>query len=110
MSYDDMLHYFSRIQICHINDDYHYSFMKASQCRQEVDLQYTLMRLVVTNAGEHTISVSQTDERCFNRHSEYEYSNCRMIICKIEKDADTIEGLEIKYLKGSSGYDRETHN
>lgn len=68
------------------------------------------MRLVVTADGEHTVSVAQTDERCFNRHSQYEYSNCRIIICKIEKDADKIDDLEIKYLKGSSGYDRETHN
>ena len=105
MSYGDVCHYFSRIQICHINDDYHYSFMKASQHRES----YSFMRLVVSAPGEHTISVSQVDERCFNRHSEYDYSNCRIIVCKIEKDAEKLEDLEIKYVKGCSGWDRETH-
>jgi len=104
MSYKDMCHYFSRIQICHINDDYSYSFTKASQRRGN----YALMRLVVSGSGEHTIGVSQTDERCFNRHSEYDYSNCRMIVCKIEEDSDSLDKLKLKYLKGTSGWDRET--
>jgi len=67
------------------------------------------MRLIVSGQGEHTLSVSQTDERCFNRHSEYDYSNCRMIVCKIEEDSDVIDKLKIKYLKGTSSMDRETH-
>lgn len=54
MSYQDMCHYFSRIQIGHINDDYHYSFMKASHQRGS----YTLMRLLVPGDGEHYISVA----------------------------------------------------
>ena len=58
------------------------------------------MRLIVGGEGEHTISVSQTDERCFSRHSEYDYSNCRMIILKIEQDSDNLDGLKIKYMKG----------
>lgn len=67
------------------------------------------MRLIVSGEGEHTISVSQTDERCFNRHSNYDYSNCRMIVLKIEKDSDVIDDLQLKYMKGVSGWDRETH-
>ena len=54
MSYTDLCHYFSRVQICHINDDYQYSFMKANQSRDS----YSLMRLIVSGDGEHTISVS----------------------------------------------------
>ena len=67
------------------------------------------MRLIVSKDGEHTISVSQQDVRCFSRHSDYDYSNCRMILTKIEKDADTIEELELKYITSKSGWDRETH-
>lgn len=67
------------------------------------------MRLLVPADGEHTISVAQTDERCFNRNSDYDYSHCRMIILKIEKDADTIEELEVTYVSGISGWDRDTH-
>ena len=105
MSYSDVCHYFSRVQICHINDDYQYSFMKASQLRGS----YTLMRLMISGEGEHTISVSQTDERCFNRHSEYDYSNCRMIVLKIDQDSDDLESLKFTYLKGAQGWERETH-
>lgn len=54
MSFKDVCYYFSRIQICHINDDYHYSFMKASHTRG----CYSLMRLMVSAPGEHTISIS----------------------------------------------------
>ena len=105
MSYEDVTHYFSRIQICHINDDYHYSFMKGSHNKGS----YSLMRLKVAGAGEHTISVSQVDERCFNRHSEYDYSNVRIIVLKIENDADNLKDLNIKYMKGVSGWERESH-
>ena len=105
MSYSDLCHYFSRIQICQINDDYHYSFMKASHNRGS----YSLMRLIVFHEGEHTISVSQKDERCFNRHSNYDYSNCRIIVLKIEEDSDNIEGLNIRYMQGAQGWDRESH-
>lgn len=105
MAYTDVCHYFSRIQICHINDDYHYSFMKANHARGS----YSLMRLMLTGEGEHTISISQVDERCFNRHSDYDYSNCRIIVAKIEEDADTIEKIQLKFMKGVAGWDREAH-
>ena len=32
-----------------------------------------------------------------------------MILAKIEKDADTIEDIELTYVKGGSGWDRESH-
>ena len=68
-----------------------------------------MLRLVVSGSGEHIISVSQTDERCFSRHSNYDYSNCRIIVLKVEKDANTLEELEVKYIKGVQGWDRESH-
>ena len=64
----------------------------------------------MTGDGEHTISCSQKDERCFNRHSDYEYSNCRLIVYQIVKDSDKLEELEIKYLLGTASWDRETHH
>ena len=110
MSYEDMCQYFARVQICHINDDYHYSFMKASQnVKPNSNMPYTLMRLIVTGSGEHTISVYQKDERCFSRHSEYDYSNVRIILSKIEEDSDDLANLKLKYIKGCSGWDREVH-
>lgn len=79
--------------------------MKASQTPGS----YTLLRLVVSGPGEHVISVSQTDERCYSRHSEYDYSNCRIVVMKIEKDAEMIEDLGLKYIKSAQGWDRESH-
>jgi hypothetical protein len=79
--------------------------MKASHCRGS----YSLMRIMVSAAGEHTISVSQIDERCHNRHDEYDYSNCRVILAKIEKDSDNHKDLELKYIKATANQDRETH-
>ena len=108
MCWEDMCDYFSRIQICNINDAYHHSFLNTSQNRNPEN-QFSLLRLYLTDAGEHTISVSQKDERCFGRHSDYEYSNCRLIVFKIEKDSDTLDNLEIKYLQGTASFDRETH-
>ena len=105
MSYSDLCNYFCRIQICQVNDDYHYSFMKASHNRGS----YSLMRLIVFHEGEHHISVSQKDERCFNRHSQYDYSNCRIIVMNIEEDSDSIDGLKVQYMKGAQGWDRESH-
>ena len=57
----------------------------------------------------HTISVYQKDERCFSRHSEYDYSNTRIILLKIEEDSDNLDNLKLKYIKGCSGWDREVH-
>ena len=105
MSYEDVCKYFGQIQICRMNDNYKYSFMKASHNTGD----YCLMRLMVTGDGEHTVSVSQTDARCFSRNDDYDYSNCRMIVMKIMKDSDKLENLELKYIKGGCGYDRETH-
>jgi hypothetical protein len=67
------------------------------------------MRLMLTGEGEHTISISQVDERCFNRHSEYDYSNCRIIVAKIEEDSESIEKIKLKFMKGVAGWDREAH-
>jgi len=67
------------------------------------------MRVMVSGSGEHTLSVSQTDERCFSRHSEYDYSNCRVILAKIIEDSDDVNTLKLQYLKATSNQDRETH-
>lgn len=72
--------------------------MKASHNRGN----YALMRLVVSGDGEHTISVSQTDERCFGRNSDYDYSYCRVILARVEKDSDEIVDLDLKYIAATA--------
>ena len=105
MCLDDVCHYFSRIQICHVDDDYQYSFMRSTH----LPGSYSLIRLVVTGDGEHTISVAQTDDRCFKRDSPYDYSNCRMIIVQIVEDGDSLEKMKLRYVRGISDWDRDTH-
>jgi hypothetical protein len=60
------------------------------------------MRLIIEDDGEHAISVSQKDERCYQRGSEYEYSNCRVILMKIDLEKTDIDedgdNLEVEYI------------
>jgi hypothetical protein len=62
------------------------------------------MRLVVPQDGEHCISVAQKDARCFLRGTDYEYSNCRVIVMKIDLDKtdyfDDGDNLDVVYIKG----------
>ena len=69
MCLDDVCHYFLRIQICHVDDNYQYSFMRTTH----LPSSYSLIRLVVTDDGEQTISIVQTDDRCFKCDSPYDY-------------------------------------
>ena len=54
MSFTDLAEYFCRVQICYVNDKYHYSFMNASHRPDS----YSLMSLKVSGDGEMTVSVS----------------------------------------------------
>jgi hypothetical protein len=46
-------------------------------------------------------------------NSDYEYSNCRMILMKIDLDKTDIDddgdNLEVDYIKGDQGDDRDLH-
>lgn len=109
MSFKDLAYYFSRVQICKINDDYHYSSLKGSHKSGS----FGLMRLIIENDGEHCISVAQKDERCFMRGTAYEYSYCRVIVMKIDTSKTDVDedgdNLEVEYIQGNAGWDRETH-
>jgi hypothetical protein len=71
------------------------------------------MRLIIAEDGQHTVSVAQKDARCFKRGVEYEYSNCRMIIMKIDVEKTDVDedgdNLEVEYIAGTQSWDRETH-
>jgi hypothetical protein len=54
MSFKDLAFYFSRIQICKINDSYNYSFLK---CSHKIN-SFSLARLIIESDGFHTISVA----------------------------------------------------
>ena len=60
------------------------------------------MRLIIEADGEHCISVAQKDERCYLRDTQYEYSNCRVILMKIDLDKTDADedgdNLEVEYI------------
>lgn len=41
---------------------------------------------VLGKGGNFYFSVNQTDERCFDRNIDYDYSNVRMIIARVEEN------------------------
>lgn len=72
-----------------------------------------MIRLIIEADGEHCISVAQKDERCFLRDSQYEYSNCRVILMKIDLEKTDIDedgdSLEVDFIASTQSWDRETH-
>ena len=102
MCLEDIRKYFSRVQICRISERYKYSFFKA---RHKLNM-FCMIRFVVNApGGHHYLSISQTDERCFDRKVDYDYSNCRLIVCKIENPED--EEKILTYKNGKMGQDRD---
>ena len=57
MSFADFCHYFSRVQICRINDNYKYVSYKAEHDKGE----YALIRMSIPSDSMQYISVSQVD-------------------------------------------------
>ena len=103
MCLDDIRKYFSRVQICRVNDNYKYSSFKA---RHKLGM-FCMIRFVVNApGGHHYLSISQTDERCFDRKIEYDYTNVRLIVAKIQNPED--EEKVLIYKNGKMGQDRET--
>ena len=64
--------------------------------------------MFVVNApgGHHYLTVNQTDDRCFDRKIEYDYSNVRLIVAKIENPDEDEKVLT--YMNGKMGQDRDT--
>jgi hypothetical protein len=74
---------------------------------------FALMRLIIDEDGEHTVSVAQKDQRCFNRGIEYDYAYCRVILIQIDVEKSDVDedgdNLEVEYIKGDAGWNRDTH-
>ena len=103
MCLDDLRKYFSRVQICRVKDNYEYSWFKARHKHNS----FSLLRFVITGDGGHTyLQVIQTDERCFDRKVDYEYSNVRLIVALIENPDE--EQKRLTYKNGKMGWMRDT--
>ena len=109
MTWEDLTFYFSRVQVAKVNDNYLYSFIKANHKKES----FSLLRLVVPEAGEHTISVAQKDARCYMRGIDYEYSYCRVLLLKIKTDLADLDAdsktLEAELVGREESWERETH-
>lgn len=109
MSWTDVTEYFTTVQICKVHDNFHYSFLEGNHKPDS----FSLMRLIIEEDGIHYISVTQIDSRCLPKNSEYEYSNCRVILMKIDTDKTDVDedgdNLEVDYIKGDQSWDRDTH-
>ncbi len=103
MKLEDLQKYFSRVQICRINDSYKYASLKCSHKHGA----FSLLRFTVEGSGGHCyLQVNQTDQRCFDRKVAYEYSNVRLIVMKIENPGETVK--VVTYKNGKMGYMRDT--
>lgn len=85
MDYEDVKRFFSRCQVCHIDDSYIYSYQKASG-------DYNALAITVTTPGEYTFSISQKGERMFAENSGYKYSNCRLYLVRLGETMEFIAG------------------
>lgn len=63
--------------------------------------------MVIDTPGEHTVSVSQFDQRCTPLDSGHEYTNCKVVVVR------AVKGLleqGVTYIGGKKGFmDRDTH-
>lgn len=98
MAFETMQNYFSRVQICKTHDNFHYSHKKIEQPQGK----YTLFEVNVGGTGKHSFSCSQKAARMFPRGSDYEYSNCRMILMKLNNGENLNDG--VTYVKGGKGF------
>ena len=59
------------------------------------------MKLIIKKDGLYNISLLQTDERCFERSDDYDYSNAKFILSRIVSEE---EGkVELEYHGGCMG-------
>jgi len=95
MDYEDVKRFFSRCQVCHINDNYVYSYLRASG-------DYQCFGVTITTSGEYTFSISQRGERMFPENSGYKYSNCRLYLVRQGETMEYIAGKT--HLQTRDGY------
>jgi calpain-15 len=120
MNFKDFKHYFSKIQICKVQEAYEYKSIKIHQpmnsyslIKLKIDTDKTLDESQLNTTNLTYISLIQQDKKNFNHslyntnnkeHSsnkEYKYSIGRFILSKINDDG------ELEYISGKMGQDRE---
>jgi len=66
--------------------------------------------MTIDTAGNHTISVSQKDQRCVPLEAKYDYTNCKIVVIKLEVPAAAHLDCGCEYIGGSKGFmDRDAY-
>eukprot|EP00347_Sterkiella_histriomuscorum_P016663 403352333 len=103
MNMKDFCHYFGRVQICRIDDNFKHSSFKCNQSSGS----YCLIKFVVQTDGLYNLSLLQQDERCFDRSDNYDYSIAKFILAKITSQNES--KLELEYIGGILGKERDMY-
>lgn len=124
MNFKDFKHYFSKIQICKVHDDYKYQSIKLSQNVNS----YCLVKMKINNDHPSStfLSLVHPDKKKFlsnNSPNDYKYSISRFIVAKINTSDSLNLGFannshsyfknrsfelnEVEYIGGKMGQDRE---
>lgn len=103
MEFEQFREFFTRIQICKYLDQNNFASKKLEVSKDG----YHLVRMDIDTAGEHTVSVSQFDQRCAPLDANHEYTNCKIIVVRaVQGSLD--QG--VVFIKGGKGFmDRDAY-
>jgi hypothetical protein len=96
MSFQDMLKYFSDIQICKVHDEYKYNSVKSSCDHRHA----TFFKLTVRESGHYYITINQESKRKHAERENYRYSEVSVVFGR-----KTANGYE--YVEGIQKADKE---
>jgi calpain-15 len=90
MSYDDMLKYFTDIQICKVHDNFKYNSLTASTNH----IHAAFFKVTVKTSGHYYITINQESTRKHAEKENYRYSKVRVVFGrKTANGYDYVEGI-----------------
>ena len=103
MNLKDFKHYFSKIKICKIFQNYKYNYLCIMQ---KVD-SYSLVKITINS--ENKIHGFLTFSQLKNKRGfpNLEYGIIRIIVCKLISYNETNKEYKVEYLSGKMGQDRD---
>lgn len=108
MNLKDFKHYFSKIQICKVFDDYFYNSLSLEQ---NLD-SFSLLKFKISydNASPSFITILHQDKHNHKNNiiNKSNYFTSRLILCKINKhNTNDNSTEELEYIEGKIGTERE---
>ena len=103
MNLKDFKHYFSKIKICKIYKDYHYTFLPFEQKSND----YSLVKMTVKSDKNIHGFVTYCQNRNRKAFPNNEFGIIRIILCKLLNDNTENEEYNLEYLSGKMGQERD---